>query len=346
MSDKLRIAIIGCGYWGMNYVRLIADLPSTQLAIVCDAREERLQAVHERYNVPVTTELEDVLKAGVDAAIICTNAASHYAIARELAQAGIHLLIEKPIATTSEDAEALIQHAEECNVTLMVGHIFVYNPGVEAVKRYLDKSKIGEIYYLYATRTNLGPIREDVNAVWDLATHDIAIYNYLLGGEPEWISAVGAAVLHNCREDVGFVTMGYPGGIIGHIHVSWANPSKVREVVVVGSNLRVAFNDLNPAEKVMVYEKGVAATEIQPSSYGEYQLLVRDGDIISPRIEIREPLKHQVQHFIDCVINGTRPLSDGHAGLAVVRCLEAIDKSIQQKGQPMYLTPQETRIYG
>lgn len=346
MTEKMNIAVIGCGYWGMNYVRLISELPNTNLAMVCDARAERLQEVQQRYNVPVTTELDDVLKTNIDAAIICTNATSHYTIASKLAQAGIHLLIEKPMTTTSADAEALIQHAEASNITLMVGHVFLFNPGIEAVKGYMDGSKIGEIYYLYASRTNLGPVREDVNAIWDLATHDIAIYNYLLGCQPEWISAVGAAVLHNRREDVGFVTLGYPDGIIGHIHVSWANPSKVREVVVVGSNLRIAFNDLNPAEKVMIYEKGIAAAEIQPSSYGEYQLLVRDGDVISPRIEIREPLKYQVQHFISCIENGTKPLSDGHAGLAVIRCLEAIDRSIQEKGQPMYINPQESTIYG
>ena len=227
----------------------------------------------------------------------------------------------------------------------MVGHVFVFNPGIEAVKRYLDRSIIGEIYYLYASRTNLGPIRDDVNVIWDLAPHDIAIYNFLLDSQPEWISAVGTAVLHHSREDVGFVTLGYPGGIVGHVHVSWANPSKVREVVVVGSNLRIAFNDVNPAEKVTVFEKGVTAAEIQPSSYGEYQLLIRDGDIISPRIDIGEPLKHQVLHFIDCIATGKRPLSDGYAGLAVIRCLEAIDQSIQGKGQPVQLNTQMTRAY-
>jgi predicted dehydrogenase len=196
---------------------------------------------------------------------------------------------------------------------------------------------VGRIYYLYAARTNLGPIRHDVNALWDLAPHDIAIFNYWLGRTPIWVSAVGTRVLHNSGEDVGFVTLGYPDNILGHIHVSWADPYKVREVVVVGSNERILFNDLNPLEPVRVFEKGVAVSDDEPASFGEHHLLMRDGAIISPKIEISEPLKNECRHFVECVTGGQRPLTDGQAGLEVVRVLEAITRSLAHHGEPVEL---------
>jgi predicted dehydrogenase len=231
----------------------------------------------------------------------------------------------------------LINLAQSRGLILMVGHTFLYNPGVTKVKEYIGRGDLGRVYYLYARRTNLGPIRRDVNALWDLAPHDISIFNYLLDSVPEWASAVGAKVLRNCREDVGFISLGYPNDITAHIHVSWADPNKVREVVVVGSNKRIVFSDINTLEQVRVFEKGIApvAAESEISSYGEYQLQIRDGDIISPRIEVSEPLKNQCVHFLECVAQGSRPLTDGWAGQAVVRVMEAIDRSIERKGAPV-----------
>jgi predicted dehydrogenase len=255
------------------------------------------------------------------------------------------VLVEKPITTSSEEADDLAAMAESRGLVLMVGHTFVFNGGIKRIREYIEQGEIGRIYYLYASRTNLGPIRRDVNALWDLAPHDISIFNFLLGSVPEWVSAVGLRVLRNCREDVGFITLGYPGGVIGHIHVSWADPNKVRELVVVGSNRRVAFDDMDPQEPVRIFEKSVTSSEGEPSSYGEYQFLMRDGDIISPRIESSEPLKNQARHFLECVADGKRPISNASVGRDVVRIMEAIDRSVALNGAPVTIEMRE-RIHG
>lgn len=345
MSEQLGMAIIGCGYWGINYVRLFSELPESRVVIACDPRVERLQEIGKRFpGVALTTNLDDVLRLEtVDAVAVCTGAVTHYDITRKCLEAGKHILVEKPMTTKEEDAGKLIALANSQKLTLMVGHTFLYNPGVRKVKQYIEQTEIGQVYYLYAKRTNLGPIRHDVNALWDLAPHDISIFNYLLDDMPEWVSAVGAKVLRNAREDVGFVTLGYKNGVIGHIHVSWADPNKVRETVVVGSSKRIVFNDLNPLEQVRVFEKGIIPHSAEPStSYGEYHFSIRDGDIISPRIEISEPLKNQGKHFLDCVTRGQQPLSDGQAGLEVVQVMQAIDRSVAQNGTPISLKSNST----
>lgn len=338
--DQIGISIIGCGYWGINYARVFSELPESRVIAVCDPRADRLQEIQRRFpGVELTTEVEDALALpGVDAGIVCTQAAAHYRIASLCLAAGKHVLVEKPMTTTVADAERLIDLAGSKGLTLMVGHTFLYNAGIRKVKAYIQQAETGQVYYLYARRTNLGPIRQDVNAVWDLAPHDIAIFNFLLDNVPEWVSAVGARVLHNCREDVGFISLGYHDGIVGHIHVSWAEPNKVREVVVVGSDKRIVFNDLNTLEQVRVFEKGVAPVAAEATTYAEYRLLMRDGDIISPRIEASEPLKNQCSHFLECVTRGSRPLTDGCEGLAVVRVMEAVDRSIARNGAPVEVT--------
>jgi predicted dehydrogenase len=246
------------------------------------------------------------------------------------------------VTTNAADAEALTTLAETKGVTLMVGHTFLYNPGVQKLKDYIDQGQMGRVYYLYARRTNLGPIRHDVNALWDLAPHDISIFNYLLDSVPEWVSAVGARVLRNGREDVGFISLGYRDGIVGHIHVSWAEPNKVREVVVVGSDRRIVFDDMNPLERVRVFDKGVAPVMAEPASYGEYQFLMRDGDIVSPRVEVSEPLRNQCSHFLECVKGDRRPLTGGQQGYDVVRVMEAIDRSIERQGAPVEVMENES----
>jgi len=344
MNDKLGIAVLGCGYWGINYVRIFNELPNTRVVAVCEKRVDRLQEVGKRFpDAILTTEVDDALgQEGVDAVVVCTEATSHYEVVSKCISRGKHVLVEKPITTISDHAQKLIDQAAAKKVTLMVGHTFLYNPAVRKVKEYVETGEVGRVYYLYASRTNLGPIRHDVNALWDLAPHDISIFNYLLDSKPDWVSAVGTKVLRNAREDVGFVTLGYPNGIVGHIHVSWADPNKVREVVVVGSDRRVVFNDLNPLEQVRVFEKGVfAPSDTEAETYGEHQFLIRDGSIISPRIEVSEPLKNQCNHFLETVTLGIRPLTDGEAGMAVVQVMEAIDRSIARNGEPVKL-PQAT----
>jgi predicted dehydrogenase len=286
--------------------------------------------------VELTTKIEDALQlSGVDAAVICTEASCHQSVAQRCLAAGKHVLVEKPMTTTVADAERLLTLAESKGLTLMVGHTFLYNPGIRKVKAYIERAEMGRIYYLYARRTNLGPIRQDVNALWDLAPHDVSIFNYLLDSVPEWVSAVGVKVLRNSRADVGFISLGYRDGIVGHAHVSWADPNKVREVVVVGSDKRIVFSDLNALEQVRVFEKGIAPGPAEAPSYGEYHFLMRDGDIVSPRVEVSEPLKNQCRHFAECVTQGSCPFTGGREGLEVVRVMEAVDRSVERRGVPV-----------
>jgi len=331
------IAVLGCGYWGINYVRVFNELPSSRVLVVCDKQASRLQEVGRRFpGVILTTEVEHALAVpGVDAVVICTEAKNHYGVARRCLASGKHTLVEKPIATTAVQSDELTAVAQFARLVLMVGHTFLYNPGIRRIKEYLQEGEAGRVYYLYSSRTNLGPIREDVNALWDLAPHDVAIFNYLLDSVPVWVSAVGVRALRNSREDVGFVSLGYSSGIVGHIHVSWADPNKVRELVVVGSEKRIAFNDLNPVEQVRIFEKSVSPDVEEPASFGEHRLMVRDGNIISPRIEVAEPLRNQCSHFIECIRLGAPALTSGQDGAQVVRVMEAIDRSLKRQGAPV-----------
>ncbi len=337
VTGPVGIAIVGAGYWGVNYVRVFRELPDAELVVVCDQREHRLREIEQKFpGTRTTTSLTDVLAMdGVDAVVVCTPATSHYSVTRQCIVAGKHILVEKPVATTVKDSNDLIRLADAHHVKLMVGHTFVFNSGIRKVKEYVDRNELGRVYYLYARRTNLGPIRNDVNALWDLAPHDISIFNYLLGAAPTWVSAVGSQVLNNGREDVGFISLGYGEGIVAHVHVSWADPHKVREVVVVGSDKRIVFNDLGMPEQVRVFEKGLAPAPQEAANYGDYHFQIRDGSIVSPRVEASEPLKTECMHFVDCVINDMRPVSSGFEGRDVVAVLEAIDRSMARHGAPV-----------
>lgn len=339
MTDQIGVAIIGCGYWGVNYVRVFDELPRTRIVTICDQSVERLREVSTRFNdVTVTTDLDDALQMdGVDIAIVCTGATTHYAVTRKCLEAGKHVLVEKPMATDVDDAEKLIQVAEENNVILMVGHTFLYNSAIAKVEEYLQKPDSGGIYYLYSRRTNMGPIRHDVNALWDLAPHDVSIFNHLVGECPTWVSAVGVRALKGENADAGFVSLGYPSGIVANIHVSWVDPNKVRELVVVCSDKRIVFDDLNALERVKIFEKGVAPAPNEASSFGEHHFLMRDGDIHSPKVQVSEPLKNQCNHLLDCIETSKVPLTDGQAGLDVVRVMAGIDRSMRQNGAPILL---------
>ena len=274
----------------------------------------------------------------LEAVVICTNPSTHFEMARDSLLAGKHVLIEKPMTLSSDTAKELITIAAENNRTLMVGHIFLYNSAVNAIKKYINDGKLGQIYYLYSKRTNLGPIRSDVNAIWDLAPHDISIFNYLLDEEPEWVSATASSFLQDNTADVGSITLGYPNGKLGLIHVSWADPHKEREVVVVGSEQRVVFNDISQNEKVIIYQKGVSANHKDiNNNFSEYEFLIRDGEILLPAIDLVEPLHEEVISFLNCIDGYCQNKTDGNNGLAVIRVLEAIDQSIQSCGKPIYL---------
>jgi predicted dehydrogenase len=336
VHDPTRIAIIGCGYWGMNYVRVLTELPDSRVEVVCDQRPGRLDEVARRFpDVPLTTEVDEAVQMdGVDAVIVCTQASTHREIAGLALEAGKHVLVEKPLTVDAGEADELVDLATLAGRVLLTGHTFLYNPGVERVKALLGDGSLGDLYYLYARRTNLGPFRDDVNALWDLAPHDVAIFNHLLEEVPAWVSAVGARVLGNGHEDVGFISLNYPSGVVAHIHVSWADPNKVREFVVVGSDRRIAFNDLDLVERVRVFDRGVKPTlSEEPTSFGEH-LQVREGDITSPSLPPIEPLKRLSGHFLHCVRRGELPLTPGQSGRDVVTVMQAINRSVAGQGAP------------
>jgi len=341
---QIGIGIIGCGYWGINYVRIFSELPNSQMVRACDLNEERLDRLRQRFPLvegcSTTRQLLDDPRIG--AVVVATPSSTHYEIAKECLLHNKHVLVEKPFVMEIEEGEELIDLAQERNKVLMVGHTFLYNPGIQKMKECIWDNDFGEIYYLHAARTNLGPIRTDVSVLWDLVPHDLSIFGNLLGVQPTWITAVGAKLLRNGREDVGFVTLAYPSGVVGHIHVSWAHPNKVREVVVVGSKKRIVFNDLDNLERVRIFEKGVSPSKADVNSYGEFRFLMRDGDIISPKVEASEPLKNQCAHFLDCIAKGVMPLSDGQNGLDVVRVLVAIDESVKRNGAPVEVQRRES----
>lgn len=337
-ESPLRIAVIGSGYWGKNYVRLFSELATTEVVAVCDQDRIQLQKVAERMpGVMLTTRVQDVLESdNVDAVVVATPATQHYEVTLQCLQANKHVLLEKPMTIYEEEARHLIAVADARQLILMVGHIYLYNSAIQRLKTYIDSGAMGELYYLYSQRTNLGPIRHDVNALWDLAPHDISIMNHLMGTDPLWVSAVGHKALRNGREDVGFIVLGYPNDVIGQLHVSWVDPDKVRQVVAVGSQMRIICNDLNPQEPLRIYEKGVVPVdEPDTSDYAKHQFTIRNGDIISPNVTISEPLRNQCLHFVDCVQRGVRPISDGHNGLSVVSVMQAIARSVSQYGTPV-----------
>jgi predicted dehydrogenase len=336
MNKPINVAVIGSGYWGKNYVRLLSQLPGVNLAAICDqSPNKKEEAAKLNPATPFFDSIDRLLKeCQFDSAVVCTNPSSHFDITSRLLEAGKNILVEKPITTTSKDADELIKIADSKKLVLMVGHTFLFNAGIQEVKKYIDSGQVGKVYYMYARRTNLGPIRDDVNAVWDLAPHDISIFNYFMGDKPEWVSAVGSA-FHGSRVDAGFIVLNYPNGKKANIHVSWADPHKVRELVVIGSDQRVVFNDMVSQEKVTIYKKGIPASSLPTFNFVDYQFSLRDGDIVVPTISYGEPLKSQVFHFLDCVHEKKRPITDGKGGADVIRVLEAIDLSMKQDGVPV-----------
>lgn len=331
----LKLGIIGLGHWGPNYVRNFGYLADkVEVVSVADVDPNSFAKVLRI--LPQLACYRDwrqmLAKEPLDAVVISTPASTHYRIARTCLLNNRHVLVEKPLALNVRDALVLVQLAHRRKKTLMVGHTFLYNPAVRKVKEYIDKKKAGKIYYLQAVRTHLGLVRHDVDAAWDLATHDISIFNYLLGALPLSVVACGGEYLKEGKKDAAFITLHYPDGILGNIQVSWIDSNKVRQVVVVGSKSRVVFNDLDSLEPIRIYKKGISV-ERPIRDFGEFKLLLRDGDIISPRVEPKEPLAVVCEHFLECVASGNRPVSDGVNGLEVVRVMCAIEKSLKNAGR-------------
>jgi predicted dehydrogenase len=332
-GSEVRLGIIGCGHWGKNYVRVFDQLPGIHVAQVADRIPENLAYVSERFPRALITDDYETLLADreIDAVVVATDATSHYRIANAAIEAGKHLIVEKPLALDPEECDRLTESAAARDLTLMVGHTFLYNDSVRMVREILQQPETGEVYYLTSRRTHLGKIREDVGALWDLAAHDISIFSYLLGYQPESVCAVGGSYLRDDRDDVAFLTLMYANGVVGNIQVSWVDANKIRELVLITGKRRIEFNDLDNLESVRVFDKGISI-EHDVESFGEFQYRLRDGDIRSPRVERREPLLTLCQHFIECVREGLRPRSDGANGAEVVRVLRAASESMGQGG--------------
>lgn len=331
----VRVALVGCGHWGPNYIRILQFMDDVEVAWVCDRSPEALQKIQRQYpRLHTITDFSEVLgNPKVDGVIIATPATTHFDLVKEVLGAGKHVLVEKPLALKVEEAQELVSLSEASKRTLMVGHTFLYNPAIRKMKECVEKGMLGKIYYLQSARTHLGLIKNDVSAVWDLAPHDVSIFSYLLGQGPKRVSAVGASHLNEKLHDVAFINLSYDHKILGNIHISWVDSNKLRQVAVIGSKARILFDDLNPLERIRIFEKGVSLDKPY-TTFGEFQLLLRDGDIISPKIEAEEPLRNVCLEFLEAIRTGKRPLTDGRNGLEVVRTMCAIEKSIERGGEP------------
>jgi predicted dehydrogenase len=329
LTKIVRVGVIGAGYWGPNIVRNLYEAPGAETVAVADLSQERLDAIRKRFPaVRVTTDHREIVgDRSIDAVCIVTPVGTHRKLAEEAFAAGKHVFVEKPLAYSVSDAEAIVRAAERSGKTLMVGHTFVYNPAVVVVKSILDSDGIGDVHYLDSQRVNLGLHQFDTNVLWDLGPHDVSITLYWLEEEPEWVQCTGACFAQPDIEDVVFLQIGFPSGAIAHAHLSWLAPSKLRTMTVIGSKKMVVYDDIQSVEKVKIYDQGVDKLEAD-----ELRRSYRAGDIHSPRVPMTEALQVEMRHFIDCVRDGKKPRSDGEAGLMVVRVLELAMRSLRSGG--------------
>jgi predicted dehydrogenase len=330
-QGRVRIGVIGCGYWGPHLIRNIHDMPEAELVGVADERPERLECVRRGYpSVRPFTDHRRLLESDLDAVVVATPIETHFELAREALLADRHVLVEKPLAASSEEAAALVRLAVRRRRVLMVGHTFLYNPAVRELRRLVTDDQLGRIYYADAARLNLGLFQRHTNVVWDLAPHDISIVMYLLGQTPVMVSARGSSCVRSGIHDVCYLELLFPGDMAAHVHVSWLDPDKVRRLTLVGDRRMAVFDDVSSAAKLRVYDSGVECPA--RDSRGESELAYRHGQIVIPYIAWREPLRVECEHFTQCVLTGDRPLSDGVQGLAVVAVLDAADRSLRNGG--------------
>ncbi len=331
--ETVGVAVVGAGYWGPNLIRNVADAPGARLAAIVDEDENRLETVGRRYpGTALRTELREVLEDdSIRAVVVATPAATHHDLAIEAMEAGKDVLVEKPMAVNVAECRALLDCAEENERILMAGHTFIFNAAVRCIKDLYDSGELGEVLYVYASRVNLGRIRTDVNALWNVAPHDISIVNHVLGEHPVRVRAMGRSFLQPGIEDVAFAMFEYPSGAVAHIHSSWLDPSKVRKATFVGSKKMVVYDDVETEGKIKIYDKGVRR-EGPDAEYGEFQLKLHSGDIHIPKITFTEPLAEECAHFVECVATRATPLTDGRQGLAVVAALEAAQHSLESDG--------------
>ncbi len=329
----LRFGQIGYGYWGPLMLRNLAKQKNAEVALLADLSEKRLADAQSTYpGLPVTQNPADVLNSSaIDAVYIATPLATHFELAHQALAAGKHVLVEKPLTDNAANARTLIALAEAKGLILMAGHTFEYSPEVEYLRKLYTSGELGRTYYINSSRLNLGLFRRDADVMWDLAPHDFSMINFILGMAPVAVSARGAACVHDGLIDVAYIDLKYPDGIIAHVHVSWLNPNKERRFTIVGDRRMVSYDDTAGNEKIKVYDRGVDRPDYA-STFGEFQLSYRYGEIVIPFVKGEEPLSVECQHFAEAIRSGQPPRSNGTVGLHVVQTLEAAHQSIAQGG--------------
>lgn len=334
----VRVAVVGAGRWGPNLIANFHNLARSEVRWVVDRDPQRLGVVRERFpEIEVAEALDRVLAdPALDAVVIAAPTRSHRDLAGRALEAGKHVLVEKPMADNVEDADALCQLASRSGRVLLVGHVFLYNEAARHAKQVLVRGELGRIYYIAMLRTNLGPIRIDVNAAWDLAAHDISLASYWLESAPLTVSATGGAWINAGIEDAVFATLRYPDDVLVNLHASWLHPRKSREITVVGDKRMLTFDDTSPQEPLRIYDKHVKSERSSPhfvDSFESFRMSVADGSITIPAVPMSEPLRNECEHFLDCILDGAEPISGPEEGLAVVRSLEALSRSIRESGR-------------
>ena len=328
------VGVVGYGYWGPNLVRNFAETPGARVGFVTDLRQERLVPVTARYPATkVSTDYRDMLKdTTIDAVVVATPVSTHFDLAMAALRAGKHVLIEKPITSNSDQAQALIEEASKRRLVLMVDHTFVYTPAVAKMRELVEQGDLGDLYYYDSVRINLGLFQHDVNVLWDLAVHDLSIMDFVLGQSPVSVAATGLSHVPGQPENIAYMTMFFDGRLIAHIHVNWLAPVKVRRTLLGGSRRMIVFDDLETSEKIKVYDRGIS---LNPSVENVYQMKVgyRAGDMWAPQLGVTEALAVEAKHFVECIEQARMPRTDGTAGLRVVRLLEAATTSMAEQGR-------------
>ncbi len=332
----IKIGVVGCGYWGSKHARVFQEIPEAQLAMICDSRPERLTQIQNIYpNLEAVQSFDELLDSDVDGVVIATPPGTHYGLVREALSRGKHVLVEKPLTTSSAEAEALIEIAEAKGTVLMVGHTYQYNPAVEFIKEYVASGQLGELYYIDSARLNLGLFQSDVDVIWDLAPHDLSILLTVLGKTPMSVSACGVAHIRPELCEVAYLDLVFPERVMAHVHVSWLDPCKVRKLTLVGSEKMVVFDDLSETEQVRIYNKGVV-TASNGEGMNQFPVDYRYGEVFIPYIPRSEPLKRECTDFVECIRDGSRPRSDGRIGVEVVRILEMAQQSLRNGSARAY----------
>ena len=332
----MKVAVVGAGYWGPNLIRNLSAVAEVDAVVACDKDPARLATVRSRFpSVECVQDLDAIIADdAIEAVALATPISSHGPLGVRLLEAKKHLFVEKPLAGSVADAEALIAAAEANDRVLMVGHTFEYSPPVLRIKQAIDEGELGEIFFISTVRVNLGLHQRDASVIWDLAPHDFSILFHLLGEAPRRVTAVGRDCVGSGQPDVAFVSLEFASGVIGNVEVAWLAPSKLRRTTIVGKRKMLVYDDTENIEKVKIYDQGVELRD--PESFGEFQLSYRAGDIVSPRLPNAEPLRVEMEHFVECARTGQTPRTDGQSGLRVVRTLAAAEQALES-GQPVEL---------